>query len=170
MEGARFIFPIVRGWLDSLRWSIAPDLPTGPAVFACWHSDLPAAAAFFRDRPACALVSQSRDGQALVSLLSGRELTFTRGSSSRGGLRGARSCLRILLGGRSVATTWDGPLGPAGVPKAGPAWLANRSGRPLVALRFSYGAHLRLGDWSRLVVPFPFTRIRVESTPPAEIQ
>jgi hypothetical protein len=165
VEGARFFFPIVRGWLSSLRWSLSPDFPQGPAVFACWHRDLVAAAAFFRDRPVCALVSESPDGQALVSVLSGRKLTFVRGSSSRAAVSGARSCLRSLRGGRSVATTWDGPLGPAEIPKAGPAWLAKRSGRPLVSLSFSYGAHLRLGDWSRMAVPLPFTRIQVASLP-----
>jgi lysophospholipid acyltransferase (LPLAT)-like uncharacterized protein len=169
VEGARFFFPIVRGWLASLRWSVSPDLPDEPAVFACWHRDLVAAAAFFRDRPVCALVSPSRDGQTLVSALSGRKLTFVRGSSSRAAVSGARSCLQALRCGRSVATTGDGPLGPAGVPKAGPAWLAERSGRPLVPLRFTYGAHLRLGDWSRLVVPLPFTRIGIASVP-AEIR
>ena len=165
MDTSDLLDPIARWWLGSLRWSVASPLPEPPAVFACWHADLFAAAAYFRDRPISALVSRSRDGDTLVRVLSGRKLTFLRGSSSAGSVAGAKACLGVLRSGRSVATTWDGPRGPAGVPKPGAAWLARRSRSPLIPLRFSYGFHLRLGDWSRLVVPLPFSRVRVEALP-----
>lgn len=165
MEPSGLLFPIARRWLGSLRWDVHGAFPRPPAVYACWHADLFAAAAFFRDRPVSALVSRSGDGDALVRLLSGRKLAFLRGSSSSGSVAGAKACLRVLRSGGSVATTWDGPKGPVGVPKPGAAWMARRSRSPLVPLRFTYGLHMRLGDWSRLVVPFPFSRIRVEALP-----
>lgn len=165
MEPSSLLFRIARRWLGSLRWEVRGSVPEAPAVYACWHADLFAAAAFFRDRPVSALVSGSRDGEALVRLLSGRELTFLRGSSSAGSVAGAKGCLRVLRSGRSVATTWDGPKGPANVPKPGAAWMARNSASPLVGLRFSYGIHLRLDDWSRMVIPLPCSRIRVEAEP-----
>jgi len=165
VEPSRILIPLARWWLASLRWNERDPLPAAPAVFACWHEDLFAAAAFFRDRPVSALVSGSRDGESLVRVLAGRKLSFLRGSSSAGSVSGAKACLGALRSGRSVATTWDGPTGPAGIPKPGAAWMARASSSPLVPLRFSYGFHLRLGDWSRLIVPFPFTRIVVEALP-----
>ncbi|HXP91447.1 MAG TPA: DUF374 domain-containing protein [Fibrobacteria bacterium] len=165
MDSTRLLFPLGRFWLDSLRFGRSEELRDGPAVFACWHRDLVAASAFFRAKPVSALVSSSNDGEALVRLLSGGRLTFIRGSSSNGAISGAKACLHVLGAGRAVATTWDGPKGPAGMPKRGPDWMARRSDSPLVHLRFSYGSHLRLGDWSRMVVPLPFSRIRVDAGP-----
>jgi hypothetical protein len=165
VDSTRLLFPLGRFWLDSLRFGRSDELRDGPTVFACWHRDLVAASAFFRARPVSALVSSSKDGEALVQLLSGRRLSFVRGSSSAGAVSGAKACLHVLGTGRAVATTWDGPRGPAGIPKPGPAWMARMSRSPLIPLRFSYGAHLRLGDWSRMIVPLPFSRIRVEAGP-----
>jgi len=162
LDSTRLLFPLGRFWLGSLRFRVSGELPEGPTVFACWHRDVLAAGAFFRDRSVSALVSSSGDGEALVRLLSGGRLTFLRGSSSARAVSGAKACLRTLHGGRAVATTWDGPRGPAEVPKPGPAWMARTARSPLVPLKFRYGRHFRLGDWSRLVVPLPFSRIRVE--------
>jgi lysophospholipid acyltransferase (LPLAT)-like uncharacterized protein len=92
-------------------------------------------------------------------------MRFVRGSDSNQALSGTRSLLRELRRGRSVATTWDGPRGPAGVAKPGPGWLSKHSGAPLVELRFEYGPHLALGDWSGLRLPAPFSRIGVLEVP-----
>ncbi len=152
---------LVRLWLGSLRWQV--DLPTvpGPVVYGVWHGDLFAAGAWLRDQPVTSLVSASRDGDFLVESLEGRGMDFARGSDSRRAVAGARALKRALESGRSVATTWDGPRGPAGTRKRGPSWLAASSGVPLRELRFRYGAHLRLSDWSRLRIPLPWTKIVV---------
>jgi lysophospholipid acyltransferase (LPLAT)-like uncharacterized protein len=168
VKASDLLLPVVRAWIRSLRLRLPEDPPRGACVYACWHADLVAAAAYFREVPATALVSGSRDGDLLVAALSGRKLSFARGSSRRGGSTGARACLRTLRSGRAVATTWDGPRGPAGVRKPGPAWMSTRSRAPLVEVRFRYGARFRLGDWSRLAVPLPFSRVEV-SFGPAEV-
>lgn len=107
------------------------------------------------------LVSASRDGQILVDLLKGGRLEVVRGSSSAGFLGGARGLLRSLRDGKSVVSAWDGPRGPRGVPKPGPAWLARLTGAPLLEIRFECSRRLRLGDWSRMELPFPFSEVRV---------
>jgi lysophospholipid acyltransferase (LPLAT)-like uncharacterized protein len=162
MKTARTIATwLVRRWLDSLRWQVRVPAPRGPVVYCVWHRDVFAAGAWLRGQPVTSLVSASRDGDFLVEVLSGRAMEFARGSDSRRSLSGTRSMLRTLREGRSVATTWDGPRGPAGARKNGPAWLSRESRAPLVPLRFGYGPHLRLGDWSRLRIPFPWTTIDV---------
>lgn len=161
MRSTVLLLPIVRAWISTFRWNLCQELPARPCVFACWHSDLVAAAAFFRGRRATALVSASRDGELLVEALSGSAIRFARGSSAKGGGAGARACLRALSAGRSVATTWDGPRGPAGIRKRGPTWLSEAGNAPLLEVGFRYGARLRLRDWSAISVPFPFSRIDV---------
>lgn len=153
-----------RAWLSSLRWGSRPHLPEGPSILCVWHRDVPAAGAFLRDIEVTSLVSRSGDGHFLVEVLSGRKMRFARGSDSAGAVGGAKALIDVLKSGGSVATTWDGPRGPEGIAKPGPEWLARRSGAKLVELEFRYGCHLRLGDWSRMRIPLPFSRISVEAS------
>lgn len=150
-----------RAWLSSLRWEDRLRPPQGPSIFCVWHRDVPAAGAFLRRMEVTSLVSRSDDGHFLVEVLSGRKMRFARGSDSAGAVGGAKALVDVLRSGGSVATTWDGPRGPEGVAKPGPAWLARRSGAALVELEFRYGRHFRLGDWSRMRIPLPFSRISV---------
>lgn len=152
---------LVRRWLASLRWKSTRIDMTDPVIYCVWHRDVPAAGGYLRGRDVSSLVSLSSDGDFLVRILSGGRMEFARGSDSKGAMSGTRALLRRLHSGRSVATTWDGPKGPAGVPKPGPAWLARMTGAPLVELRFEYGSHLVLSDWSGLRLPAPFSLIRV---------
>ena len=152
----------IRTWLGSLRWQAPLPEPTGPVVYCVWHRDIAAAGALLRRRQVTSLVSASRDGDLLVEILSGGAMRFARGSDSASALSGTRAMLRELRRGRSVATTWDGPKGPDGIRKPGPHWLAKASGAPLVELNFKYRNHLRLGDWSKLVIPLPGSTVAVE--------
>lgn len=152
---------LVRGWLGSLRWRDGVSPSPDPVVFCVWHRDVPAAGAWLRHQPVTSLISASRDGDFLVEVLAGGTMRFARGSDSNHAVTGARALLRELRKGGSVATTWDGPKGPEGIPKPGPRWLADASRARLVELRFEYGPHLKLGDWSRLRIPLPWTRIDV---------
>lgn len=156
---------LVRHWLDSLRWNVQVPATGEPVVYCVWHRDVFAAGAWLRDRAVTSLVSASRDGDFLVEVLSGRSMDFARGSDSRRAVPGARAMLRRAREGRSLATTWDGPRGPAGTRKDGPLWMSRTSRAPLVELRFGYGPHLRLGDWSRMRIPLPWTTIEVGVAP-----
>lgn len=155
---------LVRRWLSSLRWHRASTITTDPVIYCVWHRDVPAAGGYLRGREVSSLVSRSRDNDFLVQILSGDKMRFARGSDSDGAMSGTRHMLRELRNGRQVATTWDGPRGPAGVAKPGPAWLARMTGAPLVELRFEYGRRMVLGDWSGLRLPAPFSSIRVTET------
>jgi len=156
---------LVRRWLASLRWKGVPDDTTDPVIYCVWHRDVPAAGGYLRGRDVSSLVSRSSDGDLLVRILSGGRMDFARGSDTNGALAGTRALVRRLKDGRSVATTWDGPKGPAGVAKPGPAWLAKTTGARLVELRFEYGRHLVLRDWSGMRLPAPFSKIHVAGVP-----
>ncbi|MBK9579681.1 MAG: DUF374 domain-containing protein [Fibrobacterota bacterium] len=152
---------LVRLWMGTLRWRMAEAVPSGTAVFAFWHRNVPPAAAFFRNWPATALVSASRDGQILADLLEGGGLELVRASSSRGAVVGTRRLLASLCRGRPVVTAWDGPKGPANVAKPGPFWLAECSNAPLYEVLFESPRSVRLHDWSRMEFPWPFSVVTV---------
>lgn len=149
-----------RIWLRSVRPRLPTGWPEGAAVFAIAHEDTLFAAALFRPRDAMALVSRSRDGEAFSRILEGGRMRLVRGSSSSGGFPASRTILRGLAEGRPLVTAFDGPKGPAGVVKAGPARLSTLAGVPLRRLRFEGPVLLRARDWSRLRVPLPCSRPR----------
>lgn len=152
---------LVRLWMATLRWRLESPIPRGPAVFAFWHRNVPAAAAFFRLWRASALVSASRDGQILADLLAGGGLELVRASSSKGAIGGSRRLLASLRAGHCVVTAWDGPRGPAGIPKPGPAWLSRQADTPLFGVEFESKSPLHLKDWSKMAIPLPFSKVTV---------
>lgn len=149
---------LLRLWLRTVRAGDPPPLPEGPLILACWHRDLlPVFVAFSRS-PALALVSASRDAALLHALLDPTPVRTVAGSGSRRP-ESLRHLLRHLQGGGRVIMALDGPRGPAGTEKPGVAWLQARSGAPVARLGFHPLRSLRLGDWSRLHLPLPFSRL-----------
>jgi lysophospholipid acyltransferase (LPLAT)-like uncharacterized protein len=91
-----------------------------------------------------------------------------RGSSSRGGLAGARALLRHLHAGRDVAMALDGPKGPRQVAKGGAELLARRSAALLVPLRLKRARGFTLqSTWDKYFVPWPWSTVEIELGPPA---
>lgn len=150
-----------RFWLRSVRPRLPIGWPEGAAVFAIAHEDTLFAAALFRPRDAMALVSRSRDGDSFSRILEGGRMRLVRGSSSSGAFPASRAILRGLAEGTPLVTAFDGPRGPAGVVKAGPARLSALAGVPLWRLRFEGAVLVRARDWSRLRLPLPGSRPRV---------
>ncbi len=127
-------------------------------ILGVWHCDLPAASSLFRKESVATMVSASRDGSLLVELLTSFGFWIVRGSSSRG-----TSTLRHLAQRpeRILAMALDGPKGPAMHAKPGTFWLCHHTNRPLWVPTFEYGLHFRLNSWDQMVIPLPFSRIRV---------
>ena len=67
--------------------------------------------------------------------------------------------------GGILAAALDGPTGPLHKPKKLLFRLAQRSGRQVVQLRFSYSAAIRLRRWDHYAVPLPFSRVNVRIEP-----
>lgn len=151
---------IGRSWLRSVKPVVPEDWPVGAAVYSIWHEDALIAGALFRRIRSMALVSLSKDGQILSDILGGGRLRCVRGSSTRGGIVASRRILRGLAGGEPLVTALDGPRGPARIAKPGAGRLAALAGVPEYRLGFECERCLRMGDWSRLRVPLPFSRPR----------
>lgn len=149
-----------RIWLRSVRPRLPTGWPPGAAIFAIAHEDTLFAAALFRPRDSMALVSRSRDGETFAKILEGGAMRLVRGSSSSGAVPASRAILRGLAGGVPLVTAFDGPRGPAGIAKPGPARLSELAGVPLRRLRFEGSVVLRARDWSRMRLPTPFSRPR----------
>ena len=133
-------------------------------IYAFWHEML-ILPAYTHVRFATALISRHRDGDIIataVRLLRGRSI---RGSTTRGGVVALR---RMLREGqvRHLVITPDGPRGPRRAVQQGAAFLASRTGMPIVPVGLAYSRCLRAKSWDRMAVPLPMARARVVGAAP----
>jgi len=133
-----------------------------PAIFALWHNRLLFAAPLGR----CALcsrssvlISASRDGEYISTIIKFFKIKPVRGSSSRGGLTALIHLLKELKQKRSIILTVDGPRGPRYVLHQGITMLAHKSGLPVVPLMINSPKHWTLKSWDRMQIPKPFSTV-----------
>jgi lysophospholipid acyltransferase (LPLAT)-like uncharacterized protein len=139
------------------------DYPFGPEVFALSERDTLALGGILASGRFTTLVAPGRDGDWATEVATALGGRVVRGATERGGARALTSLLRDLPGdGGPLALVVDGPLGPAGVAKAGAVICAARTGRPLRPVAAAARRELVLGStWSRLWMPLPFSRVVV---------
>jgi len=139
------------------------DYPFGREVFALSERDALALGGILAAARFTTLVAPGRDGDWATEVATALGGRVVRGATARGGARALSSLLRDLPGdGGPLALVVDGPLGPAGVAKAGAVVCAARTGRPLRPVAAASRRELVLGSsWSRLWLPLPFSRVVV---------
>lgn len=139
---------------------VGPGKP--PVAGALWHRGLFIAAHFFRDQRIVVMVSRSRDGDWIETVLSALGFAGSpRGSSSRGGASALRQQVELVRAGHAAALLLDGPRGPARVAKAGVVALARAAGVPVQPVGLSARPCLRFGSWDATLLPLPFARVVV---------
>lgn len=148
-------------WMRSLRVRLSVPEGFGSGILGCWHCDLLASFAAFKDRGVHALVSESNDGEILARAIERLGFRVTRGSDTHGALN-VRHLVQTLKEGGFVGMALDGPRGPALQVKPGSPWLSKVSGRPLWLICPHYGAHFRLKSWDNFIVPLPMSSIDIQ--------
>lgn len=131
-----------------------------PCIYAFAHGRQVPLLRWPRPRTAV-LASLSRDGRLQARVMRRFGFEVLDGSSSRGGARALAGALERLRRGLDLALAVDGPRGPRGVVKPGVAYLASRSGRPVIPLSSACARAWRLGSWDRFTIPRPFSRVVV---------
>lgn len=146
----------------------------GQAFVLClWHEELFAVTGYgytkTRDLVTC--VSQSNDGELITNVLHTLGHATVRGSSSRGGVGVLRKLKRIMERENRVAVfTIDGPRGPRRIPKAGPIFLAQRTGAKLVPIRaFPRHKYVFEKSWDHFQIPYPFRRCPIRIGTPYNV-
>jgi lysophospholipid acyltransferase (LPLAT)-like uncharacterized protein len=140
---------VLRDYIDAGR----------PLIVATWHQMILPGVAFFRDRKAVIMVSQSKDGELIARVNLRMGFRNVRGSSSRGGGEALLAMIDVVRGGAQAAIMVDGPKGPAREPKAGCVVAASRSGAPLIPLGCRARPAIRARSWDRTLIPLPFARV-----------
>jgi lysophospholipid acyltransferase (LPLAT)-like uncharacterized protein len=132
-----------------------------PFIYALWHDQIlpPLARHTLTRPPVAALVSRHQDGSYLVEFMKHSGIRAVRGSSARGGDQALRELLDVPNEYR-IFITPDGPRGPHHQLKAGPTYLASRSGRRIVPVVTAVpGCWYKSGSWTGLQIPKPFSTV-----------
>lgn len=146
-----------------------------PWLIAFWHNRLFAMPIYWwrhgrRRAPArrmVVLTSASRDGTLLAEFVRQFGIGAVRGSSSRGGAAALRELSAVLASGVDVVITPDGPRGPQYAMGAGLAYLAQRTGAPILLVQVDYERCWELRTWDGFRIPKPFSRVTL-TLPPVE--
>ena len=103
------------------------------------------------------IVSRSRDGDLIASLLLWFGIENIRGSSSRGSTSALKELLRLdRKNTDSIVFTPDGPKGPIYKVKDGIGYLAMSSQKPLYLQSVCCTRSKELSSWDRFRIPLPF--------------
>ena len=100
------------------------------------------------------LISDHRDGELITQVVKRLGFGVVRGSTTRGGARALREMtMRIDQG--NLCVTPDGPRGPRRHVHQGLAYLASRTGLPVVGAGMAFQDPWRAKSWDRFCVPRP---------------
>lgn len=136
--------------------------PTGTFVVCHWHQSLLNVLGPHHHMPVATLASRSRDGEITARYLETIGLRVVRGSSSRGGIDGAKELMRALTDGYHVVLNLDGPRGPYKRVKAGAVEIARRFGVPLVPIAARASCEFSFKrSWDRFRVPLPGSSVAI---------
>ena len=126
-----------------------------------WHNRIFMTSYFFRHKNIVAMISRNRDGEYIARVSHRLGFGSARGSSSRGSRRAIIDMLHALKKNRDVLFTLDGPRGPRYVAKPGAAYVARKSGNPVLPFTISVEKKWILRSWDGFIIPKPFSRALV---------
>lgn len=175
----RLIWLVYRAYSATFRYRLHADDPAWLAaaladlddrapkpgnnfIYAFWHQDELALLPYFRNRDIVAMVSDSRDGTIMATALECFGYRTTRGSSTRGGVKGFIASIRLIRKGYKFTMAVDGPRGPIHRTKEGIIRLSEKSGRPIFPFRaWPERFHLFRKAWNQARLPLPFSKIHI---------
>jgi lysophospholipid acyltransferase (LPLAT)-like uncharacterized protein len=130
----------------------------GGAILVTWHGRTLIPANLLKNRGYYALISLSRDGELQNQIFQRYGFHTIRGSTGRGGVRGALQMARKVREGGVLTFTPDGPRGPTHKVQPGVILMAAKSGAPIVPVGISASRRWLIKSWDSYLVPKPFAR------------
>ena len=104
------------------------------------------------------MISLNRDGEYIARVIKRFGYKVARGSSSKRSHGATVEILRAMARGQNVGLSIDGPKGPRYVAKPGAAFLAKKSGNPVIPFSISAEKKWMMNSWDHFQVPKPFSR------------
>ncbi len=141
----------------------------GRYLYCTWHDSILMPLFLGQSEHMAAIVSQHQDGTYLAEVMRHLRIMPVRGSSRRGAVKALREALTAAET-HHITVTPDGPRGPRRQMKDGIIYIASKSGRPIVPMTTDCERCWKIkGDWSDLVVPKPFSHVKLILHPPIHV-
>ncbi|MCS7167739.1 MAG: lysophospholipid acyltransferase family protein [Gemmatales bacterium] len=169
--------PVVRAWMTTLCYRYSPECrwvhPQSERtrqrlIYALWHEALLVPAGLDSTRPVVTLISQHADGEWLAYMCRCFGVRVVRGSTRRGGSQALRELIEIHTSCHILVTP-DGPRGPRRCVQPGIAYLASRTGLPIVPIGVGFGRAWRFRSWDRFALPMLGSTVYVVAHPPIHV-
>ena len=139
-------------------------------ILAFWHGRIFLATYRFRGQGIVVMISRNRDGEYISRVIKRFGYGVARGSSSKGSHAATVEILRSIKGGRDVGLSIDGPRGPRYIAKPGAAYLARKSGNPVIPFSISVEKKWVMKSWDHFQLPKPLGRIIIQIGAPLEVE
>lgn len=130
------------------------------AVFCFWHGRM-ILHPFVKPprRRMFVLISHHNDGAFITAVMRRFGIDAVRGSKRVGGTRALLNLMRVRESGDNISITPDGPRGPFQVAAPGAAYVAAKTGMPLMPITFSASRGRQFATWDRFFLPAPFAQV-----------
>lgn len=140
--------------------SFAKHQCKNPLLMAFFHQEeIPLLGACL-DKRVHVMVSKSKDGEIMSTVLKEVGYETIRGSSSRGGVKALLDSIKAVKKGHHFALAVDGPRGPIYKVKPGIIKISQKSKNPITPVRCSVQKKwISKKSWNKGVLPKPFSRI-----------
>lgn len=131
-------------------------------LYVFWHENMLPPLFTHRGRKVGVIVSPSRDGELISRILRLLGFKTFRGDTKE---RGSKALIELINYGKKgyeIAITPDGPKGPRRKAKKGVLLIAKKTTLPILAVRINADKAFRFSSWDRFMLPYPFTKIKIE--------
>jgi lysophospholipid acyltransferase (LPLAT)-like uncharacterized protein len=138
-----------------------------PGIFCFWHGRM-IMHPFVKPppRPMYVLISHHNDGALITATMKWFDIDSVRGSKKLGSTQALRNLFDVTERGGNISITPDGPRGPFQKAAQGAAFVAAKTGYPIIPITFSASRHWRFGSWDKFMLPKWFGRIQFVVAPP----
>ena len=142
------------------------DSAKTPIIYAFWHGRILPAIFFWRNRGIVVLTSENKDGEYIAHVIHRFGYGSSRGSTSKGAIKGTIGLIRTLKHGSPVAFTVDGPRGPRHQVQQGVTWLAGYAQTPILPFHIEAKRAKNLSSWDGFQIPLFFSKVRIDIAQP----
>lgn len=136
--------------------------PKKPCIYCFWHGHMLfpiMAVRHMCDHNVAGFVSYSKDGDILAGMLNHLGYEVVRGSTSKKAITGMIKMLKMTKKGYSLGIAPDGPRGPLHQVGPGLAFLASKSGLPIIPCGVHFAnAKVFEKSWDKFTLPKPFSK------------
>ena len=133
-------------------------------ILMFWHEHILCPLFFRRHSPVTMLLSEHGDAELVSQSATYLGMKCIRGSSTHGGVSALKQFVR-MPDHDILAFVPDGPKGPYRHLAPGAIFLASKLQLPIVLLGVGYDRLWRMSTWDRFVIPKPFARGKIISSP-----